>query len=322
MRAAVIGGTRFIGRALVEDLAGAGHEVLIVHRGEVEPQDYPEVQHVHAVRAELAKARGEVEAFGPDVLIDMIQISRETARATLDAFPDVPRRVVISSMDVYRAYGAMHAETVTDAVPVDESGPVREERYPYRGKIEGMDDYDKLDVEEEFLAVGATVCRLPIVYGEFDYQRREEFILRRVRAGRTRIPVGAGNLLTTRGYVRDVAAGIRLAAERADIAGQIFNLGEQRTLSVGLWARAILEAAGSDAELVRVPDESVPQDLGATGVVDQHLLVDSSKARATLGWTEIDKGESIARSVAWHLAHPPEDDGDFTADDEALAAAG
>jgi hypothetical protein len=31
----------------------------------------------------------------------------------------------------------------------------------------------------------------------------------------------------------------------------------------------------------------------------------------------------LARSVAWHLANPPQDaDADFTADDRALAAAG
>ena len=137
--------------------------------------------------------------------------------------------------------------------------------------------------------------------------------------GRPRIPIGAANLLTTRGYVRDVASGIRLAAERGDVAGEIFNLGEHRTLSMLLWARAIVEAAGSAGELVRVPDDALPPDLGMTAVVDQHLLVDSSKARSVLGWVEMDKAEAITRSVAWHLAHPPEADADFSADDEALA---
>jgi hypothetical protein len=51
--------------------------------------------------------------------------------------------------------------------------------------------------------------------------------------------------------------------------------------------------------------------------------VDSSKARDLLGWTETDPHEALVRSVAWHLANPPEDaSGDFAADDRALAAAG
>ena len=80
-------------------------------------------------------------------------------------------------------------------MPIDESSPVRSERYPYRGKIPGLEGYEKLDVEEVYLPCGATICRLPMVYGEYDYQRREEFILRRVRAGRKQIPVGAANWL-------------------------------------------------------------------------------------------------------------------------------
>ena len=36
MRVAVIGGTGFIGRAIVAELEAAGHAVLVVHRGERE----------------------------------------------------------------------------------------------------------------------------------------------------------------------------------------------------------------------------------------------------------------------------------------------
>jgi len=323
MRAVVLGGTRFIGRALVAGLLDAGHEVMLVHRGAADPDPFPDLQHVHVLRTELDQARPQVDAFAPDVLIDMIQFSRETARSALTGLPGDFRRVVISSMDVYDAYDALHKELVRGAMPADESGPLRTDLYPYRGSIQGMDDYEKLDVEEEYLGVGSTVCRLPMVYGEHDYQRREEPILRRVRAGRTRIPMGAGNWLATRGYVGDVARGIRLAAEHDDIAGEVFNLGEQRSLTAELWARAILEAAGSSAELVRVPDEALPEDLGTLAAIGQHMLVDSAKARAVLGWTEIDKMEAIGRSVRWHLAHPPETSGDdFGADDEALARAG
>jgi hypothetical protein len=51
--------------------------------------------------------------------------------------------------------------------------------------------------------------------------------------------------------------------------------------------------------------------------------VGSSKACDLLGWTETDPHEALARSVAWHLANPPEGaDAGFDGDDRALAAAG
>jgi hypothetical protein len=54
----------------------------------------------------------------------------------------------------------------------------------------------------------------------------------------------------------------------------------------------------------------------------QHLLADSGKARRLLGWQPAPAQEGLARSVGWHLAHPPDDAStDFADDDRALAAA-
>ena len=324
MRVMVLGGTRFIGAAVVEELHANGHELLVVHRGEHEPADLPEVEHLHAQRQDLPHLRGPVEEFDPEAVVDNTAYSSADAETALAAVDDDVRLLVVSSMDVYRAFGAVLAGTETDPVPVDETSPVRPERYPYRGRLHpsaDADTYEKLDVEAAYLAREATVCRLPMVYGERDHQRREEPLLRRVRVGRSRIPAGAGSWLWTRGYVGDVAAGIRLALESDATVAEVLNLGEARSWSMGLWARHVLEAAGSDAELVRVPDVLLPDDLKALGTIPQHLLIDSSKARDLLGWTETDPHEALHRSVAWHLANSPEDaDADFTADDRALAA--
>jgi nucleoside-diphosphate-sugar epimerase len=321
MRVLVLGGTRFIGAAIVEELHAHGHELLLVHRGEHEPDDLPEADHLHCDRKDLPHLRGPVSDFGPDALVDTLALTAADAETALAAVGDL-RLLVLSSMDVYRAFNSALHGGETDAVPLDEAAPLREQRYPYRGMIEGRDDYDKLDVEDAYRARAATVCRLPMVYGERDYQRREEPLLRRVRAGRTRIPTGAGTFLWTRGYVHDIAGGVRLALESDACIGEVLNLGESRTWSMALWARHVLDVAGTTAELVRVPDVLLPEDLGLFGTMSQHVLVDSSKARDLLGWEETDPHEALHRSVAWHLAHPPEDaSDDFSEDDKALAAA-
>ena len=305
----------------VEELVSAGHDVLVVHRGTLEPDDMPTVEHLHTDRAGLRDHAGELAAFGPQAALDSRALTRADARAALSSLPSGIRLVVISSIDVYRAFGALHEGRETDPVPIDEDSPVRPERYPYRGKLPGYDEYDKLDVEDVYLAADATSLRLPMVYGEHDYQRREEYILRRVRAGRKRIPIGAGNWLPCRGYVRDVAKGIRLALERDVACGLPLNLCEDRTHSVHLWSRMILEAAQSDAKLVRVPDAVLPPDLEATGASQQHILASSRRARDLLGWSTSDPMPSLHRTVAWHLAHPPDNpDLDFAADDHALAS--
>jgi nucleoside-diphosphate-sugar epimerase len=279
------------------------------------------VQHLHADRMELGAHRKELASFGPDAAVDCRALTREDSEAVLDALPGGLRLVVISSIDVYRAFGALNQDRETDPVPLDEDSPVRPTRYPYRGLMPGMDHYDKLDVEDVYLARGATSVRLPMVYGEHDYQLREEFILRRLRAGRGRIPFGAGTWLACRAYVRDVARGVHLVLESPEAAGHVLNLCEDRTYSMRMWSRMILDAAGSTAELVRVADDVLPEDLKPTGTMSQHIVVSAQKACSSLGWTTSDPEESLGTSVRWHLANPPPvSDLDFSADDRALAS--
>jgi len=294
--------------------------VLVVHRGVLEPPDMPEVRHLHCERHELAAHRGELDAFRPDAVIDCRALTQADAEQALSAQPNVKRWIVISSIDVYRAFGALNSDRETDPVPIDEESAVRPTRYPYRGQMPDMDDYDKLDVEDVYLPHGATVLRLPMVYGEHDYQRREEFILRRVRAGRTRIPFGSGSWLACRVYVRDVGRAVRLALQMP-VAGEVMNICEDRTYSMRMWSQAILDAAGSRAELVRVPDGVLPEDLKPTGTMSQHIAASAKKARSLLDWTTSDPFETLHTTVRWHMENPPADAStDFEADDRALGS--
>jgi len=321
VKVVVFGGTRFIGRAIVEELAGAGHDVLVVHRGNLEPADMPAIQHLHVERTGLVAHRNELAAFKPDGAIDCRALTRTDAETVLEALPFDVRLVVISSLDVYRAFGALNQDLETDPVPLDETSPVRSTRYPYRDLTPGLEQYDKLDVEDVYLPRGATSVRLPMVYGEHDYQLREEFLLRRLRAGRDRIPFGSGSWLACRGYVRDIARGVHLVLQTPAAAGEVLNLCEDRTYSMRMWSRMILDAAGSTSELVRVADDVLPDDLKPTGTLSQHIAASAQKARSMLGWTTSDPAESLRTTVRWHLANPPSNpDLDFSADDLALAS--
>jgi nucleoside-diphosphate-sugar epimerase len=320
VRVAMIGGTEFIGRRVVERLAGRGDEVLVVHRGRTEPDMGVEAVHLHVDRREFATVADQVRAFGPEAVVDTIALTRADVDAVLPYLPEA-HLVVLSSIDVYRVYESfMESDDTPMAVPFDEGGPLRQARYPHRGKGMDLDDYDKLDVEPAYLRRGGTVLRLAMVYGPRDPQRREEFVLRRVRAGRTRIPVGPGQTLTTRLHVDDAARAVLAALDRPTVAaGEVFNVGEAATYSMRGWMRAILAAAGHAADLVRVPDEDLPADLRLTGAHPQHLLVNSRKAMGLLKWQPEDPATAVGRSVRWHLDHPPaKASADFSADDKVL----
>lgn len=325
VRVVVIGGTRFIGRRITEQLVNRGDEVLIVHRGAAEPENWVPCRHLHVDRKDFGRAADQVRKFAPDAVVDTLAMTRADADAVLPHLPDVPL-VMLSSMDVYRAYELAMSGRSGTAVPFGEDAPLRKGRYPHRGTDPGldgydidMDRYDKLDVEPLYLQRGGTVLRLGMVYGAGDVQRREEFILRRVRAGRRRIPVGEGTWRWTRVYVGDVAGAALAVLNTPEAHGEVFNLGESTTPTVRDWVGQILAAADHDAVLVPVPAEVLPPDLIMTGRIPQDLLAANDKARRVLGWEPGNQIEAIRRSVRWHLAHPPaHPDTDFTADDRAL----
>ena len=310
LRIVVLGGTRFIGRAIVETLAGE-HELLVVHRGVTEPDGLPDAEHLHIDRSDLEPRHLD----GVDAVVDTLAMTAQDAERAVAALPAGARAVVLSSGDVYAAYGALLADEQTEAVPLDEDSPLRTERHPHGGA------YEKLDVEPRYLDRGATVLRVGFVYGEHDTQRREDFVLKRIRAERERIPIGAGSWLMSRVYVQDVARAVVLALTSDAARGEVLNVCERATWPVAGWARRIADAAGARPEFVRVPDATLPEDLEITGTA-QHMLMSAGKARALLGFAETDPQQALERSVTWHLAHPPpEDTFDPRADDAALKAA-
>jgi nucleoside-diphosphate-sugar epimerase len=325
MRITIIGGTEFIGRRTVERLIARGDDVMVVHRGQTEPADLPPCEHIHVERADFGSIAADVTAFRPDAIVDTMASSAGDRDAVLAHLTDVPL-VVLSSMDVYRFFELLHADDDTPVpLPFDESGELRHGRYPYAGRGIGEDEYEKLDVEPAYLERGGSVLRLGMVYGPHDPQQREEFVLRRVRAGRERIPIGPAATIFTRVHVDDVSSAILAALDRPDVAaGHVFNIGESESYSMRAWMRLILGAAGHDAELVRVADGALPPDLRLTRAMSQHFIASSAKAMSLLDWTPTPTAAAVASSVRWHLENPPAEGEapDFAADDAALASVG
>lgn len=306
MRVLVLGGTTFIGRRVVERLHERGDQVLVVHRGTHEPSPWVPVDHLRVDRLTLGRHTDDVRRFGPDAVVDTYALTAEHVEAVLPVLPEVPT-VVLSSMDVYQAFTGFNSGRCESPVPLTEDSELRRERYPYRGsRRPGMPDaYDKLDVEERWLPRGAVVLRLPMVYGPHDQQRREEPVLRRIRAGRQHIPVGAGNLLWTRVHVDDAATGVLAALDTRAADGMAVNLGEPTTVPMIAWLEQIIEAGGSALEPVRVPESVLPADLEIMGAPAQHFLASVSRAEKLLAWSPGDPRQRVAESVRWHLDNPP-----------------
>ena len=170
MRILILGGTSLTGPYAVRRLHAIGHEVTIFHRGEHEAEFPPGVRHVHGDFAQLPR---EASDPAPDVVVHMWAMTEMDAESLVKRFRCIASRaVVISSGDVYRAYGRLTGleSGPPDPIPLTEDAPLRESRYPYRKMAPNPDhwmtQYDKVLVEQVLVGqsdLPTTVLRFPAV---------------------------------------------------------------------------------------------------------------------------------------------------------------
>ncbi|MGI8484688.1 MAG: NAD-dependent epimerase/dehydratase family protein [Thermomicrobiales bacterium] len=227
MNILIIGGTGFIGPHVVRQLAASGHALTLYNRGNSDAELPDGVTHISGDRANIAGYVSRFRALRPDVVLDMRALVEADARRVVDTITGIaPRLVTISSLDVYRAFGRLIGTEPgpPELVPFDESAPLRDKRYPYRGETPPpaddprawSHDYDKIPIEQMVMAtpgISGTILRLPLVYGDNDYQHRLLAYVQRFSDNRPAIILGEweAEFRATRGYVGNVAAAIALA---------------------------------------------------------------------------------------------------------------
>ena len=314
-------------------LVGLGHEVAVFHRGRTQADLPPGVEHILGDRHRLDDHAAEFRRFGPEVVVDMIAFTEADALGLVETFRGLARRtVVISSADVYRAYGRFLGlePGPIEPTPLTEEAPLRTALFPYRQQAQGPDDffhdYDKIPVERVVLGepdLPGTVLRLPMVHGPGDPYRRLSPYLKRMDDGRPAIVLdeGMARWKCPRGYVEDVAAAIALAVVDERAAGRVYNVAEPVAFTEAEWVRRIGEVVGWRGEVVTVPGGRIPLPYR----IEQALDTDSGRIRRELGFVEVvTPGEALERTVAWERANPPERPSglgllDYDAEDALLA---
>jgi len=330
MNVLVIGGTRFVGRAIVEELLQRGHTVAIYHRGRHEVEFSRPVTHVHGDRRDYTLFRADLARLSPEAVVDVIPMNAEDSQAVVEALRGrISRSVHISSGDVYAP---------DQPIPIPEDAPIHSAEVVELPLGDQVVPYSKVAVEEairEAQTAGgfpATIIRLPAVYGPGDPLAREWFFVKRVLDGRQRIALPDGGLgLFHRGYVGDVARAVVLALESSQAVGKIYNVGHERVLTVRGIAELVARVMDHEWEIVSVPADQVP--LTNPYATPYHLVYDLSRIRAELGYQEsVSLEEGMRRTVAWLMANPPtaetwglarylsHDAFDYAAEDVAIAA--
>ena len=294
MRVLVLGGTRFLGPFVVDELLARGHEVAVLSRRE---KEFAEPVRLYPGDASDANAlRRAMRSWRPEGVIDMLHHGPEHARAVARACAGRVERSVHLSCG--RVYGA------TPTCPVDENSElVRPDQAPAAVAAQIEADAHVLAASAQG-DLPAVVLRLPELYGPRDPNCAEWFFARRALDGRRRLALpDAGLHICHRGFVQNMAwAVVRvLSAPRA--AGQVYNLGEEKLYTLAQLAQGVARALDHEWELYSVPGHLWTAPYARTSFFDLR------KARAQLRYRDrMIPRDGLELTLAWLCQNPRGED--------------
>ena len=298
MELLVIGGTKFVGRAFVEDAVSRGHKVTVFHRGSTEPDGFPDVEHLHGDRDG-----------------DLSVLERESWDAALDTCGYVPRVVRQTAAALEGRVGhytfVSSLSAIGEPIPVGatEETPVFQPPFPDTEEITDQ-TYGPLKVACEVEAREAfgdrcLIIRPGYIVGPHDPSDRFTYWVRRASAGGEMLAPGPADAPFQVVDVRDLGAFMldRIEARDAGAYG-VVGPGEPITMEEVLETARDLAKADTtftwvaEDTLHKLGDEQYtlfpmwhPDDEGA------HTY-DPSKAKAA-GLKHRPYPETVADLLAW-----------------------
>ncbi len=251
MKLLLLGGPRFLGRAVTDAALAAGHEVTFFNRGTTNAELYPEVERLVGDRAEdLAALRDR----SWDAVIDTCGYLPDVVRASANALADSAVYCFVSSISVYEDFTSVNDEESAVAelgdLPAD---AVTEESY---GALKALCE----DAVRDVFGQRALVVRPGLIVGPHDPTGRFTYWPHRIARGGEVLAPAPPETPTQVIDVRDLGAWlVELCARGAD--------GTFNATHPGVSWEQLLDTCGrvttSDAEITWVsPEFLVEQEVG------------------------------------------------------------
>lgn len=321
-RVLVIGGTLFIGREIVRQLAERGHDVTILHRRDRHDLG-PGIHNAQADRADLPAISRVLREGRFDAVFDVAYdwqkgTTADQVEAAARACGDqLQRYVFISSIAAYGP-GLDHHESDL-LVPDDIPNPYAQhkassERALFRRHAES--------------GFPATTFRPPFVHGPRQPFYREQFFWDRLRDARPIVLPDGGGAPIQWVFVSDLAEACIRATEMPAAAGEAFNIAHVEPLTQRTFVEALARVAGMTPKFASVPREAIREAGGHAFVgnlyfgeyldLPPHTSV-IEKAPRLLQVTPTPLDAALAQSFAWYQAQPRRNV-DYTFEDRLLAA--
>ncbi|MFL5950079.1 MAG: NAD-dependent epimerase/dehydratase family protein [Gaiellaceae bacterium] len=243
MRVLVLGGTRFLGRAIVETALARGHEVTLFNRGRTNPELFPTAEKLRGDRSDDLAA---LDGRAWDAAIDVAAYFPREVEPAVQRLAEVGQYVFVSSVSVYADQSVPPAEDAELEVLTDPDDPSDES---YGARKAACEAIVRRAFDER-----ATIVRPGLIVGPHDFTDRFSYWPKRIAAGGRVLAPGDPADPVQFIDVRDLGEFIVELVETR--RGGTFNA-TGPTMELGDLLDACIEVTRSDAELVWVPTSAL-----------------------------------------------------------------
>lgn len=309
MRVLILGGTRFIGRALTRRLLREGSEVHLLTRTREHAAFAPDAT-VHTGdrrdRAALEAATGDF-----DVAYDFLGFDAHDARVAVAALSRRCRRLVhLSTGSVYWVASVRNCPWVeTDSqLPLRDRVGCDHAEFDYGvAKRECEQVYREAAARDGFPAV---FVRAPVVSGPGDYRKRDHFWVRRILEGRPLILPDGGRNVFNHVYVDDLVEMLVRMAGAEVVNGEAFNAADRVFTTLRDYVGRLAAVVYREPRFADVPRAAIAE----AGLDDRSFffadtlshVLDNRKAESRLGMSFLPPDRWMPPTVAWCREQPPD----------------
>jgi nucleoside-diphosphate-sugar epimerase len=314
MRSLVLGGSTFVGRRLVLQLVGQGHEVSVLNRGRTPSALPPGVGRFTADRTDAGSMRSALEGTEWDAIFDVsgfVMVAGGSSIADLLELFDgrTAAYVFVSSVMAYQPSPLM---------PWTEDQPTSAEPTTSYG---GFKAYAEAEVRKRHELTGfpGSIARPAAIYGpDNNILDMEAAMFLRLRRGLPVLLPHGGLVTGNYGHVDDLCALlIAMAQSPRTVAGEVVNATGQAITTAG-YVRALAEIVGAEPDIHLLPDQmlgQVPGPLfGHLFGVRHHAVLSTDKARRLGLPAERGFVEGHRQTYEWFLSSPLADGPDSMSD--------
>lgn len=304
----ILGGTGFLGPALVELAQPRGHTVTLFNRGKTQPHLFPDVEKLQGDRDGNLKA---LEGRKWDAVIDTSGYVPRLVRASAELLaPNVEQYLFVSTISVYKDMSRSGIDE--DAAVATVEDEKTEDVSKHYGALKALSE----KAAEAAMPGRATIVRPGLIVGPGDPTDRFTYWPVRVARGGEVLAPGDGEDPVQFIDVKDLAAFI-LGLVESKVTGVFNATGPASTLSMRELLEACKQATGSEATFTWA-DAAFLEQQKVNPWSDMPVWIPRSDAE-TGGMGRVSNARALARgltfrprvdtardTLAWFKTLPPE----------------